>query len=269
MAGVWRPTFGLTMRQLQPHRFLIRFYNELDIDRVLAGGPWTFGQCLLVMQRLEPGVDPELVVLQQAEFWVQIHSLPVGFRSEVVVSVIGSFLGTMICIDEKNWDGSMRLFYRVRVAIDVSRPLKKHMKLKKDNGTWAFIDFCYERLPKFCFMCGVIGHGDQYCPKITNVLDRKAEKPFGAWLGVGGRRSMPSSGQRWVAPESNTEREGWKSPAMEVGVDVTPAENGEKGKQPLVLSTALVSHSDAHHSQIPAVVLSEQKRKRIDEGAVE
>lgn len=45
------------------------------------------------MQRLQPGVDPELVALQQAEFWVQIHSLPVGFRSEMVVSAIGSFFG--------------------------------------------------------------------------------------------------------------------------------------------------------------------------------
>ncbi|XP_031095116.1 uncharacterized protein LOC115999404 [Ipomoea triloba] len=141
MALVWQPAMGLTMRQLQPQRFLIRFYHDADISRVLAEGPWTYEQCLLIMQRLQPGEDPENVVLQFAEFWVQIHSLPTGFRSEIVVSAIGMFLGNLVCVDERNFDGGMRMFYRIRVAIDVSKPLKKQMKLKKGNATWAFIDF--------------------------------------------------------------------------------------------------------------------------------
>nr|GMD67874.1 Retrovirus-related Pol polyprotein from transposon RE1 [Ipomoea batatas] len=148
-------------------------HSSTDIDCVLADVPWTFEQCLWVMQRLQPGVDPELVALQQAEFWVQIHSLPVGFQSEMVVSAI--------------------------------EPLKKQMKLKKDNDTSAFIDFRYKRLPSFCFLCGVIGQGDRYCPKVTHhVQDRKVENPFGAWMRAGSRRSTPSSGQRWVALEANT-----------------------------------------------------------------
>lgn len=111
MALVWQPAMGVTMRQLQAHKFLLRFYHEADIMRVLSDGPWTYEQCLLIMQRLKPGEDPEHVVLPHAEFWVQIHSLLVGFRSEVAVSAIGSFLGTLVCTDEKNFDGGMRAFY--------------------------------------------------------------------------------------------------------------------------------------------------------------
>lgn len=59
--------------------------------------------------------------------------------------------------DDRNFDGSLRTFYRIRVAIDVSKPLKKGMKLKKNSGEWSTVEFRYERLPTFCFLCGIIG----------------------------------------------------------------------------------------------------------------
>nr|GMD63385.1 uncharacterized protein LOC109174453 [Ipomoea batatas] len=188
MAVIWQPMFGVTMKQLQPH------------------------------------------------------------RSEMVVSAIGSFLGTLIHTDEKNWDGSIRLFYRVRVAIDITKSLKKQMKLKRDNGTWAFIDFRYERLPTFCFLCGIIGHGDRLCPKFVNGYDRNLEKPFGAWMRAGFRRTAPTSGQRWVAPETDVERENWKSPAMEA------------------VARGVAPQSDAQQAAISIVEVSVQKQRRSDEG---
>nr|GLL49694.1 uncharacterized protein LOC109174453 [Ipomoea trifida] len=230
MAAVWRPVMGLTMRQLQPHRFLVRFYLETDIVRVLADGPWTFEQCLLVMQR------------------VPIHGLPPGFRSEVVVAAIGSFLGSLVQTDERNFDGTMRLFYRVRVAIDITKPLKKQMKLKRDNGTWAFVDFRYERLPTFCFLCGVIGHGDRYCSKFNPRAYPKAAKPYGAFMRAGGRRTVPSAGQSWVAPESNSDRLLWRSPAMDSSDTNAQTTDMDKGKGPLqeiVATTTLVPAYDS------------------------
>nr|GLL25533.1 uncharacterized protein LOC109184755 [Ipomoea trifida] len=118
----------------------------------------------------------------------------VGFRSGVVVSAIGSFLGTLVCTDEKNFDGGMRNFYQVHVALDFSKPLKKQIKLKRENGTWVLIDFRLQRLPTFCFLCGVIRHGDRVCPKIIHGVHQNAEKQFGAWLRAGGRRAAPTSG---------------------------------------------------------------------------
>lgn len=53
--------------------------------------------------------------------------------------------------DERNFDGSIRQFFRVRVAVDVLKPLKKGMRLRRDSGEWFTVDFKYERLPTFCF----------------------------------------------------------------------------------------------------------------------
>ncbi|XP_019164570.1 PREDICTED: uncharacterized protein LOC109160752 [Ipomoea nil] len=235
MAAVWQPAMGVTMRQLQPQRFLIRFYHETDLNRILADGPWTYEQNLLILHKLHPGEDPEVVPLNQADFWVQIHSLPAGLRSEVVVSAIGSFLGTLVQADEKNFGGSMRTFYRVRVTVDVTRPLRKQMKLRKGDGQWAVVDFRYECLPTFCFICGVIGHGDKVCPKIAQGVDPRVNKPYGAWLRAGTRKNVPTVGQRWLAPELDDERKEWKPPGWCDDVATTSAKASGSGGTDVVL----------------------------------
>nr|GMC74005.1 uncharacterized protein LOC109184755 [Ipomoea batatas] len=125
------------------------------------------------------------------------------------------------------------------------KSLKKQMKLKRDNGTWAFIDFRYERLPTFCFLCGIIGRGDRLCPKFVNGYDRNLEKPFGAWMRAGSRRTSPTSGQRWLAPETDVEREKLKSPAMEAMERGAASEIADKGKD-----AAMGPQSDAQHADI-------------------
>nr|GMD04046.1 uncharacterized protein LOC109174453 [Ipomoea batatas] len=210
---VWQLAMGLTMWQLQP-------------------------------QRLQPGEDPENVVLQFAEFWVQIHSLPIGFRSEIVVSAIESFLGNLVYVDDRNFDGGMRMFYRIRVAIDVSKPLKKQMKLKKGYG-----------------------HGDRVCPRIIHGVDRQAEKPFGVWLRARTRRVAPMSGQRWVAPESYADCQNWRSPAMVADATMRQAEDKEKGKESMqlyVFNPVLVPISGSSVDGVPVIIVGEQKRKRTD-----
>ncbi|XP_019167860.1 PREDICTED: uncharacterized protein LOC109163565 [Ipomoea nil] len=214
MAGVWQAAMGVNMRELQPRRFLFRFYHKADLLRILSEGPWAYEQSLLVMKRLELGEDPEIVQLDHAEFWVQIHALPIGFRSESVVNAIGSFLGRVVQADERNFDGSLRTYYRIRVSLDITKALKKQMKLKQGVGSWAIIDFRYERLPTFCFLCGLIGHGDRHCRLALERHDPKAKKPYGAWLRATSRREPPLVNMGWIPPETAAERKSWKSSAM-------------------------------------------------------
>lgn len=134
---------------------------------------------------------------------------------------IGGFIGEFVKTDEKNFDGGWKSFFRVRVVVNVTKPLKKGMKLKRDDGEWAFVDFKYERLPTFCFLCGVLEHGDKYCPFLLRGGEAKTEKPYGAWLRAGGRRLMPTAGQRWLAPDTAAERENWKAPGS-VGLESNP-----------------------------------------------
>lgn len=51
----------------------------------------------------------------------------------------------------------------IRVKIDITKPLKRRMKLRKAGGEWIWITFKYENVPMFCFICGIIGHSEKFC----------------------------------------------------------------------------------------------------------
>ncbi|XP_019159927.1 PREDICTED: uncharacterized protein LOC109156530 [Ipomoea nil] len=161
---------NLTLADVDDDDNSMQFQNVNASDAVVdtsyyAIGRLVTGKSLLVLRRLQSDEDPETVELFHCDFWIQIHNLPVGFRLDSVVSTICSFLGMLVESDDRNFDGCLRTFYRVWVTVDISKPLKKQMKLKKNDGAWAFVNFRYERLPTFCFLCGIIGHGDKLCPK--------------------------------------------------------------------------------------------------------
>nr|GMC76582.1 uncharacterized protein LOC109174453 [Ipomoea batatas] len=234
MATIWRPTRGMNVRELQPHRYLFRFFLEKDVQRIIDDGPWSYEQSVLILQRTTLSEDPESVPLNMADFWVQIHGLPAGFRSEAVIQAIGKFVGVLVKTDDRNFDGSIRQFFRVRVAIDVWKPLKKGMRMKKDSGEWFAVSFKYERLPTFCFLCGVLGHAEKFCAK--DETPTTGAKPYSADLWAGNRRGVPTAGLRWIAPETTVERRAWAGPDCNVPGDDSGKAAGD------------VDHGNAEHN---------------------
>lgn len=55
MTALWRPGKGICIKDLSPTLFLFQFFHEVDIQRVMDSGPWTFDQHLLITKRL--GMD--------------------------------------------------------------------------------------------------------------------------------------------------------------------------------------------------------------------
>ena len=84
LASIWRPVKGVCIRDIHPSLFLFQFFHELDMDRVIKGGLWTFNQHLLITGRLKVGDNPTQILLFFTEFWIQVHDLPCGFMSEKV-----------------------------------------------------------------------------------------------------------------------------------------------------------------------------------------
>nr|GMD19222.1 uncharacterized protein LOC109173053 [Ipomoea batatas]GME06899.1 uncharacterized protein LOC109173053 [Ipomoea batatas] len=137
-----------------------------------------------------------------------MHDLPLGFFSERAATAIGNFIGEFIRIDEESFKGWWKSFLRIRVRLNINKPLVSQMRVRKNGGDWSWINFRYERLPHFCFICGLIGHTEMFCPKPIDDLNSSSEKQFGAWLRAPNRRPSPVTGNRWVvmseAPDHKT-----------------------------------------------------------------
>lgn len=134
MADVWRPAMGINIKELEPGIFLFQFYHKEDMNWVLKGGPWSFDNAMLVMAEIPNGEDPVNVPLWHVNMWVHIFDLPTGFMSEGVGKQLGNFLGEFLEYDSKNNSRIWREFMRIRVRLDVRKPLKRRKKVMKKNG---------------------------------------------------------------------------------------------------------------------------------------
>ena len=90
---------------------------------------------------------------------------------------------------------------RLRVSLDVRKPLKRRMRLKRTGGDWFWVDFKYERLNAFCFICGLLGHTERNCPSLYDCTEGNVDRPYGSWMKAPPRRGMMNSGERWLRSE--------------------------------------------------------------------
>jgi len=76
-------------------------------------------------------------------------------------------------------------YLRVRIVIDLAKPLDRGRKITINNkSTW--VAFQYEKIPNFCYNCGVVRHGRKRCVASESHVEGglPRETPFGSWLKV-------------------------------------------------------------------------------------
>lgn len=81
-------------------------------------------------------------------------------------SKIGESLGELEDIDVAGEGAGRGRCLRIRVTIDLSKPLEQGRALKV-GGKSNWVSFKYEKLPLFCFRCGCVVHGSKGCPAGT------------------------------------------------------------------------------------------------------
>ncbi|KAL2895967.1 Gag-Pro-Pol polyprotein [Bienertia sinuspersici] len=62
----------------------------------------------------------------------------------------------------------------------VDKPLSRGTAMKIGGGR-IWVDFRYERLPGFCYVCGCLGHSHRECEDYEEDTP-ESEMPYGSWL---------------------------------------------------------------------------------------
>jgi hypothetical protein len=211
MAGVWSPVRGVTVKRSNSGVFVFQFHHHLDVQRVLKGGPWFFNKHMLILGPMAEAEQPEQVALYSVPFWVQVHNLPAGAMSEKNGKQIAESMGEFLEYDAKNNSSYWRKYMRIRVMLDVRRPLKKTKRLKKPGGGTQEVQFKYERLGMFCYYCGLLGHTDETCDLLYSAETDDGARRWGPELRVEARRPTDGGGGRWLREEGQK----WKTPCQE------------------------------------------------------
>ena len=95
------------------------------MQTILKKGPWYFDNNLLILNTLPDNTPEQSLPLQSVPLWVRIHHVLVGFMTERVGKDLGNFIGEFLEYDVKNGVNHLRSYMRIRVLLDVSKPLKR------------------------------------------------------------------------------------------------------------------------------------------------
>ncbi|XP_058185666.1 uncharacterized protein At4g02000-like [Rhododendron vialii] len=126
-------------------------------------GPWSVMGCLLILRKWEANRTLEELDFDFSPFWVQIQGLPFCFLNAKSGLKIAEALGEVIAVADPEKERKLMKFIRVRVWVDITKPLKRGFFLRRPGEENLWVKFRYERLSNFCYSCGRVGHNFNEC----------------------------------------------------------------------------------------------------------
>lgn len=254
IADVWKPTMGINIKELETGIYLFQFFHKEDKQWVINGGPWNFDNAMLLLEEIPIGEEPLKVPLWFLKIWIQIHDLPNSFMTEAVGQQLGNFFGSFVQYDPKNNSSIWRECMRIKIMLDVRKPLKRRKKIKRKNGSEFVVSCKYERLGDFCFACGLVTHTERFCRRSIDLRSEEGTREWGSWLRAPARRGAGQGGSKWLRSEDDA---GW---AERIGRENNlPQFSGVKlGNQDMVSTERSSSRSNGRESSKKIVLAANQ-----------
>ncbi|MBA0736621.1 hypothetical protein Gogos_010156 [Gossypium gossypioides] len=150
---------------------LVKFGNIDDKTRILNLITWLFNQCLFALLPFVKGQELDDYVFNITPFWIRIYNILFEKMDRRAAIDVGKAIGEVVAINWRDRDGSWIGYIRIRVKIDILRPLRRVVHLVGSEGIETVCAIKYERLPTFCYICSLIGHTTQKCSRKEEHLE--------------------------------------------------------------------------------------------------
>ncbi|KAH9754526.1 hypothetical protein KPL71_015466 [Citrus sinensis] len=256
---VWRSIKEFKVESAGNNVFIFKFNSEEEKRRVFIGGPWHFAGALIVM--IEPkGIgNVNEQTFTHASFWVQIHNVPIMCMQKCAVQKLGEKIGEVKEIETDEDGECIGIFARLRISVDIMQPLKKILFIEVEGKKKIPMAMVYERLPDFCFCCGILGHQFRECLKYQG--QPKENLPYGSWLRAKtaaeiakfykNKEKWSNEHQKPSSPPANSRQQQvqqWHaSPVLESGSEATCIGKNKNTEQPKVNQVAEVFEVQLMH----------------------
>jgi hypothetical protein len=211
MRPAWGNPRGLEARMVDDNLFIVEFESELDKNRILEGSPWyvgrqSGGRQTVILQDFNSDLRPSDVKFDEMAIWVNILNLPFGLRNEKWGFELAGKIGKVVLkVDVDEQKRAVGKDLRARIIIPLNEPLPRGVSVfssRRQRKEWY--DVVYERLPYFCFSCGIIGHSEIEC-LTPAIRDEKGSLPYNEKLRAPEERRLKNPSE-WHGLGDNSSR---------------------------------------------------------------
>ncbi|OMO52016.1 reverse transcriptase [Corchorus capsularis] len=122
-----------------------------------------FNKALLALNEYDGFQSPESVQFEVCPFWLCIYGLPLNMMNEKIGIAVGETVGPVLEFDE-DWGR----YLRVRVQMNFCQSLKAGTLVSAPNEE-LYVDFRFEKLLDYCWVCGLLDHLDNDFPVTVSL----------------------------------------------------------------------------------------------------
>lgn len=179
MRFAWAAAKDVIFKVIGANLFLVQFQCLGDWNRVMEGGPWQFRGAPVVIVEYDGFSNVQNYKLDMIPPWVRINGIPDGLMrkkelAEKVAAKVGKPPITVVVNEGKI---NSTPYLRARVFLDLNKPLVRVIPITLVERSKYLVQ--YEKLPSFCYHCGLIGHELTECGDGTH---KPEDCHWGDWL---------------------------------------------------------------------------------------